>query len=68
MLHIDIPTGLKLARQASGLSQREAAETMGFTRRAFNRWENGAAEPQPVHAHLLSLWIQKTLSKHRVKA
>jgi DNA-binding transcriptional regulator YiaG len=50
-------TEVKAARAAAGLTQREAAAVIGYTRRAFQDWETGKRNMRRV---LYEQFLQKT--------
>ena len=56
---------LKLARILRGLTIEEAAEQLGFSRRALSSWEHGRNTPHPLHEKRIdefaSRWIREAL-------
>jgi len=55
---------LRAIRQLRGFSQREAAEALGFSKKAIQRWEAGRNKPHPVHFKML----QQALAAWAVEA
>jgi transcriptional regulator with XRE-family HTH domain len=47
------PGELKRLRQARGLSQEQAARTIGFSANTWARWERGERIPYPAHYRLI---------------
>ena len=63
--NLKIGERLKLARILRGLTVEEAAEQLGFSRRALSSWEHGKHEPHPLHKQRIdefaSRWIREAL-------
>lgn len=61
MVDIAIDSSIRLARRVSGITQSQAADQLGFSKRSLMRWENRQVEPQPVHRRLVELWVRNHL-------
>ena len=46
---MDIGKKLKDARNAAGLTQESAAESLGVSRQTVSKWENGSADPSTTN-------------------
>ena len=46
---MDIGKKLRDARNAAGLTQESAAESLGVSRQTVSKWENGSADPSTTN-------------------
>lgn len=61
MATVDTPSLLRAWRARDGLTQMQAAAALGVAKRTYERWEQGAGEPD--HPSLLRLAVERLASR-----